>query len=140
MLTVAALCLVISVHDGDTMRVRCEHHTTPVVIRLAWIDAPELQQPWGKASRHALAALCLRTHAWVQPHNADKYGRTVATVSCRAADASARQVERGMAWVFHKYAPVDTPLAAMQQRAQNQRRGLWRDPAIEPAAWRHSRS
>ena len=93
------LCLVLSVHDGDTIRVHCEDDAAPVTrsIRVAYIDAPELAQPWGKASRNALAKMCLGKRATVAPITQDRYGRTVATVSCKGVDVSTRQVERGMA-------------------------------------------
>lgn len=43
---------VISVGDGDTIRVMQQDH--PITIRLACIDAPETSQPWGKAATKRL--------------------------------------------------------------------------------------
>jgi len=142
MLAAALLCLVVAVHDGDTLRAQCSDApgAAPVVInvRLAEVDAPEMAQPWGRASRDALRVLCLHKRATVAPVTLDRYGRTVARVTCKGVDASRRQVERGMAWVYVKYAAKDTPLLALQGRAQHYRRGLWRDgDAIDPAQWRH---
>ncbi len=134
--SVAALCWVLAVHDGDSLRVRCEG-AEPVAVRVAFVDAPELGQPWGRASGASLRRLCLHTQAWVVPQVVDRYGRTVATVQCRAKDASHHQVERGMAWVFTRYAPVGSPLFADEARARAARRGLWRDAnPVEPAQYR----
>lgn len=109
-----------------------------MVLRLAEVDAPEMNQPWGRASRDALRAMCLQKRATVTPVTLDRYGRTVAHVACKGVDASRRQVERGMAWVYVKYAPQDTPLLALQASAQHYRRGLWRDAQpVNPAQWRH---
>lgn len=33
----------------------------------------------------------------------DRYGRTVARVSCSGIDANTEQLRRGMAWVFTRY-------------------------------------
>lgn len=143
MLSAASLlCLVIAVHDGDTLRAQCDgvppDAPQTIVVRLAEVDAPEMNQPWGRASRDALRALCLGKRATITPVTLDRYGRTVAHVSCTGVDASRRQVERGFAWVYVKYAPRGTPLLALQGGAQHYRRGLWRDgDAINPAQWRH---
>lgn len=134
----AYLALVIAVHDGDTLRVRTAPEQQPASIRVAHIDAPELAQRWGRASGTSLRRLCLGTWAWVQPQTTDRYGRTVADVTCRAKDASHHQVERGMAWVFTRYEPADSPLYTTQARAQGARRGLWGDPSPTPPwTWRH---
>lgn len=138
-LAVAALCWVLAVHDGDTLRVRCGVDA-PVPVRVAYIDAPEQAQAWGRASGVSLRRLCLHTQAWVVPQAVDRYGRTVATVQCRAKDASHHQVERGMAWVFTRYTPAGSPLFADETRARAAQRGLWHDAApVEPAVWRGQR-
>ena len=47
--------LVVSVHDGDTLRARTRQGDL-LTIRIAGIDAPELGQPFGRESRVLLAA------------------------------------------------------------------------------------
>ncbi|HZA28403.1 MAG TPA: excalibur calcium-binding domain-containing protein [Gammaproteobacteria bacterium] len=52
-------------------------------------------------------------------------------------DVNAKQVKRGMAWVYRKYAH-DQVLFALEQEAKNNKRGLWADPhAIPPWEYRH---
>jgi endonuclease YncB( thermonuclease family) len=46
---------VVSCHDGDTCRV--ETGQGVIKIRLAEIDAPEIDQPYGTAARDALCAM-----------------------------------------------------------------------------------
>lgn len=139
-LAAAALCWVLSVSDGDTLRVRCAD-APPVVVRVALIDAPERAQPWGRVSGQSLRTLCLHTQAWVQPQARDRYGRTVALVTCRGKDASHHQVERGMAWAYVAHPGKDrarfAALLQDQERAVGARRGLWRDAEpVPPWVWR----
>lgn len=56
----------------------------------------------------------------------DRYGRTVAVVTCGGVEVNRAQVERGMAWVYPKY-NKDQSLPALQDTAREQRRGLWAD-------------
>ena len=78
-----------------------------IKVRLAEVDAPEHHQPFGTRSREHLAALCFKQSAEVRPVTAngglDKYGRTVAHVSCKGIDANAEQVRAGMAWAYPRY-------------------------------------
>ena len=71
-------CIVTTVHDGDTFRCRGD-----VRVRLLLVDAPELDQPNGPASRDALKALVKTGDTvWLEYDVArtDQYGRTLAYV------------------------------------------------------------
>ena len=127
-------CLVVGISDGDTLTARCEDQT--VKIRLAEIDAPEKAQPFGNRSKQHLSDLCFDVKAEVHPQTTDRYGRTVAHVSCDGVDASAEQVRSGMAWVYDKYVR-DKSLYTLQDEAVAAREGLWsaRDP-VPPWKWR----
>ena len=130
------LCLVVAITDGDTLKVRCDN-SRQKVIRLAEIDAPEKAQPFGDRSRQHLADLCFQKRAEVQPQARDRYGRTVARVTCEGKDADADQVRTGMAWAYTKYLK-DPTIKALEVDARGDHRGLWADAApIPPWAWRH---
>jgi len=138
MLTTLLLCTVIGISDGDTLTARCatEAGARTLAIRLAEIDSPERRQPYGWKSRQQLAALCFREAAHVRPASVDRYGRTVAHVTCRGADASAEQVRAGMAWVFDRYA-THASLYRLEADARQARRGLWSAPdPVAPWDWR----
>jgi hypothetical protein len=45
-----------------------------------------------------------QSHVNPKPQVKDQYGRTVARVTCNGVDANAEQVNRGMAWVYRRYA------------------------------------
>lgn len=129
---------VVHVQDGDTLTVLVERRQ--VKVRLASIDAPELGQPFGRRSRAELASMCAGRIADVVETGQDRYGRTLAEVTCGAVYANAEQVRRGMAWVYTQYAPPDSPLYALEAEARATGRGLWsdRDP-VAPWSWREAR-
>jgi endonuclease YncB( thermonuclease family) len=126
---------VVKVSDGDSLVVRVE--TKEVKVRLDSIDAPELRQPFGKQSQASLAQLCAARTARVLDRGLDRYGRTIGLIECDGVDANAEQVRRGMAWVFERYAPRNSPLYGLQGEARGSRRGLWADPhPTAPWQWR----
>lgn len=129
---------VVSVHDGDTLTLLLDRRQ--VKVRLAAIDAPELGQAFGHPSRAELARMCAGHPATVSAEGADRYGRTVGTVSCQGIDANANQVRTGMAWVYRQYAPAGSPLYQLETDARTARRGLWTDTdPVPPWEWRAAR-
>jgi micrococcal nuclease len=128
------ICLVVGISDGDTLTARCNDQT--LKIRLAEIDAPEKAQPFGARSKQSLSALCFQKQAEIRSQATDRYGRTVARVTCDGIDANTEQVRSGMAWVYDKYV-LDKSLSAVQGDAKAARRGLWSDAeAMPPWEWR----
>lgn len=107
LIAAAALCLSPQVHDGDSLRCGGER------IRIANIDAPELPgsskcrgkpPPWawcdaaaGFRARDALRAFLASGPVLVERLGIDPYGRTLAQVSVRGADAGAWLVALGLA-------------------------------------------
>lgn len=137
MLSLAVVCVVLSVHDGDTLTAVCDGARREV--RLMEIDAPELGQPYARASRRALSVLCAGAAAYVRAGQPDRYGRTLARVRCQGRDASLAQVEAGMAWAFTKYV-TDAAVPAAEARARAARRGLWKGAApVAPWVFRAER-
>lgn len=127
---------VVGVSDGDTITVLRGHEQ--VKIRLSDIDAPEKKQAFGDKSKQSLSNLCFGKAATLSEKGIDRYRRTLARVHCEGIDANADQVRRGMAWVYRKYAPKDSPLYAVESEAKAVRRGLWADAEpVPPWEWRH---
>ena len=110
------LCLVVGISDGDTLHARCGD-LPQITVRLAEIDAPEKAQPFGQASRQHLAGLCFRKRAEILPKTRDRYGRTVARVTCEGVDANAEQVRAGFAWAYTRYL-TDPTVRALEVEAQ----------------------
>jgi len=126
---------VIGIADGDTLTVL--HDRKLLRIRLADIDAPEKAQAFGQTSKQSLSDLCFGRDATYQSQTIDKYGRTVARVTCAGIDVNRVQVERGLAWVYAQY-NKDGSLPSMQAVARSSRKGLWADKApMPPWEFRH---
>jgi micrococcal nuclease len=115
---------VIRIADGDTLTLLVDRK--PVKIRLANIDAPEKAQAFGQRSKQSLSDLCWRKDATYETQDIDRYGRTVAVVTCGGVEVNRVQIERGMAHVYLKY-NRDPSLLRLQERAREGHVGLWRD-------------
>ncbi|HZW11693.1 MAG TPA: thermonuclease family protein [Noviherbaspirillum sp.] len=126
---------VIGIEDGDGITLLVDQK--PLQIRLANIDAPEKQQAYGQRSKQSLSDVCWGKDATYQAQTIDKYGRTVAVVTCDGIEANRAQVERGLAWVYERY-NLDRSLPALQGEARTARRGLWADKEpVPPWVFRH---
>ena len=141
--TIAALVLcfappfqavVVSVHDGDTITVRTDE---TIKIRINGIDAPELKQPFGQASKQAMSGLVYGKTVTVKPDKKDRYGRLLARVEIGGKDTSLTMVNLGMAHWYEAYAKHDTQLQSAQSKAKGAKTGIWSDPdTIAPWVFR----
>ena len=134
---------VTAVHDGDTITLQNESGQKK--IRLAGIDAPELNQPYGVESRRSLREEILDKQVQVETTKTDKYGRFIGKVLFDGKDMNFKQVQIGMAWTYRQYlkelSKVDKVLyleAEAQSKAVGA--GLWKvSNPVEPWIWRKSR-
>lgn len=125
---------VINIAKGDNMILVIDKQW--VRVRLAGIDAPETNQPFGTRSRQSLSELCFWQQVVVTPKGKDQYGRMLANVRCGDVDAGTEQVRRGLAWKYGRYVK-DPSLKPVQEEAKAAKRGLWADPyARPPWEWR----
>ena len=128
---------VVAVADGDTMTVLKD--LQQVKVRLTEIDAPEKKQAFGNRSKESLSDLCFGKTATLVEKGKDRYGRTLARVTCNGVDANAEQVKRGMAWVYDRYV-TDKSLYAVQDAARASHLGLWHDEhPVPPWEWRRDK-
>ena len=125
---------VITVLDGDTIQVL--RNGRPVKVRLAGIDAPEMEQEFGMASKQSLTGLVLHKQVRVNTQAVDDYGRLVAEVNVGGLNINQEQVRRGLAWDYSRF-HSNIILAAMENEAKAARRGLWAQSApTPPRQWR----
>jgi len=125
---------VVAIQDGDTLTVLVDRRQ--VKVRMVEIDAPEKAQAFGNRSKQSLSDLCFNKTTKLDDKGKDRYGRTLARVTCDGVDANAEQVKRGMAWVYDRYV-TDRGLYSFQDEAKAARRGLWVDAQpIPPWEWR----
>ncbi len=135
---------VVRVKDGDSLVVERYDVKRTSEIRLAGIDAPELDQPWGIQSRSGLRRIVLGKDVQVEVTDRDRYGRLVGKLWQGRAYVNAKMTLSGHAWAFDRYLP-DKEIRAGQEEAKRAGRGLWSLPEpdrIPPPSWRaqHPRS
>lgn len=124
---------VVGIISGDTLMIL--ENQRPVEIRLAYIDAPESGQPFGKESQASLTELCLGKGATYEKQSTDSSGRVTALVLCDGSEANRAQIKRGMAWVDPRSNP-DVSLPFLQEWIFVEKRGLWADPnPVPPWEW-----
>ncbi|MEO8037302.1 MAG: thermonuclease family protein [Betaproteobacteria bacterium] len=127
---------VTDIHDGDTITVRVRAKS--LTVRLMYIDAPELAQPWGRQSRRSLQELIRLEDVRIRTRGKDKYARTLGEVvrARDGLDVNLEQVRRGMAWSYTR-GTVRRAFDAEEQAARRKHDGLWHDPQpIRPSNWR----
>lgn len=127
---------VVAVVDGDTIKVLNQGKTEK--IRLAYIDAPEMGQPFGKNAKQALSDYIFDQAVNVKRYGKDRYGRTLAVIYLNQENINLKMVEEGFAWVYTRYTDDQIYFDA-QQIAETNQRGLWSLPAHEQVApwdWR----
>jgi endonuclease YncB( thermonuclease family) len=126
---------VVSVHDGDTFT-GINQANEQVKIRLDAVDAPELSQPYGQASRKALGDKIFGKTVTVITKKHDRYGRTIGHVLIDRRDVNLELLEEGAVWHYEQY-DHNKRLREAEASARAAKKGLWKDPnAIPPWEWR----
>lgn len=135
---------VVSITDGDTLTVLIEDNQQ-MKIRLAEIDTPEKDQPFGRKSKDVLSSLVFGKQVKVQKVDVDRYKRTVAHVflldpktSDILMNVNKTMVASGAAWVYREYSE-DQSILDLETLAREEKRGLWALPEAErmpPWEWR----
>jgi len=115
---------VTRVSDGDTLWVQPLPDGRFRKLRLDGIDAPEICQPGGVASRDALAARVLRQVVTVHERRRDDYGRALVKLQHAGDDVAAVMVRQGQAWSY-RWRHSDGPYAREEALARTQRQGLF---------------
>jgi endonuclease YncB( thermonuclease family) len=130
---------VVGITDGDTLTLLVGREQ--VRVRLAQIDAPELDQPYGKKAKAALSTLAFGKQARVEVVDIDRYGRTVGEVFVDGIDVNREMVRAGHAWAYTKYSHT-AEIIELEDSARAAKQGLWALPDNQrepPWIWRHSR-
>jgi endonuclease YncB( thermonuclease family) len=112
-----------------------------VIIRLAGIDAPELKQPFGIASRDKLRSMILNRRAKAKCHKIDRYKRQVCVVYFNGDDINLQMVRAGMAWHYKRYQNEQSRrnrwrYALTEKIARIEETGLWSGESVEPWVYR----
>jgi micrococcal nuclease len=133
----------VGVHDGDSCTLLVSG-STQITIRVAFLDAPELGQPFGYRAQQAMSNLLIGKNVAVRPHTIDRYGRLVGLVYVEGADAGLQMLRQGLAWCYARYLPeatadIQSSYRRAEAEAKEQQRGLWSDPSpVEPWLYRRA--
>lgn len=131
---------VVRVLDGDTITL-VPTGKRQIKVRLAEIDAPEPEQPYGTEAKQELSSLVLGKTISVKFQDTDRYAVIVGRVYVDTHDVNADMVRRGAAWVYSKYA-TDQGLYALEDQARKSKSGLWFLPEtvqVPPWEWRRGK-
>ena len=139
------LCEIVSgsVHDGDTVRVKCGDAIARV--RLACLDAPELKQQGGTESRDFLRNLIKTNGSDVAmiPLEQDRYGRTVAELilspgSVPEVSIQEELLKSGNARIYEQYnnCPNIDAFRLAEDVGKMGKKGVWGYDSEPPWEWR----
>ncbi|MDP3348452.1 MAG: thermonuclease family protein [Hydrogenophaga sp.] len=118
------------VFDGDTVWVKPLAGGRYRKLRLEGIDAPEICQSGGKASRDVLGQRVLNQVVEVRVRAQDDYGRGIARIVHQGDDVAAWMVSAGQAWSYRWRRSLG-PFAEEESLARARKRGLFKEPAPE---------
>jgi endonuclease YncB( thermonuclease family) len=90
---------VTSAHDGDIFT-GINKAYEQVKVRLDAVDAPELSQPYGQASRKALGDKIFGKTVMVLTKKDDQCGRTIGQVLVDKRDINLELLEEGAVWHY----------------------------------------
>lgn len=110
--------VVTRVIDGDTFV--AEQKT----YRIAEIDAPELNQNYGRQSKAYLSRMIEGKIVQIIPIATDKYQRTIVKVYRRDLYIAEQLVGTGNAWWYGKYSKSQR-IKVLQNYARLKKKGLW---------------
>lgn len=115
---------VTRVFDGDTLWVQPLPDGRYRKLRLDGLDAPEICQDGGAASRDALAARVLQRVVMVHERARDDYGRALVRLEHGGEDVGSVMVRQGMAWSY-RWRHSDGPYAREEALARDRKQGLF---------------
>jgi len=118
------------VSDGDTIWVAPEDGMAAKKLRLLGLDAPEICQTGGVASRDALQQALTGKRLRVSVNFQDQYGRGLARVSAEGQDVGALMVLSGQAWSSRWHGRLTT-YAKEEKQARAAHLGVFAGPTAE---------
>jgi len=124
------------VSDGDTLKAILSNGESEWV-RLAQIDAPEKNQPFGLESKALLKNLLdCPSPLQLKSIGRDKYKRIIGEIFCADESINRKMVLIGGAWVYREYA-THPAIVVEEKQAKAEKLGLWAAPnPIPPWIWR----
>lgn len=128
---------VVRILDGDTL-VIIGDDDIELTLRLAGIDAPEKDQPFGGEAKSFLEDLLTEQSISLEDVRKEKYGRLLAHAYLNSRWIDLEVIEHGMAWV---YPDADSRLLReAEATARSKKLGVWSSESPTPPwEWRQGR-
>jgi micrococcal nuclease len=137
--TLQCPCRVVEVIAGDTIYVVDAEHNSRKVW-LSGIDAPQLEQIYGKEARRNLDKLVLDQYVDLENLQSDRYGRITARLLKDNQDINLQQIKDGYAWYYREDINLPDSLKQLYSEAEllarRDTRGLWESKAVPPWEFR----
>lgn len=129
---------LVKVLDGDTVEVL--HNGKAERVRLAQIDSPEKNQPFGQAAKRYVLDVAALKIVTVEIETVDRYGRTVGEIYMpNGMNLNKHIVGVGYAWQYKRYSK-DPEYAVLEEDARAAKLGLWQDKTpVPPWEWRRGK-
>lgn len=130
---------VVAVLDGDTVIVL--HNNKQTKLRLAEIDCPEKNQPFGNKAKKFTSDRIFSMEVSYKVTDIDRYGRSVALIyyGKEKTNLNAELVASGMAWHYKQYSK-SKQLSFLESEARRKKIGLWSESnPVEPSKFRKSK-
>ena len=127
---------IVKVADGDSFSAVV--NGIPTACRLFGVDAPEMDQPFGRQAKAELALLALGKTLQGRIITIDCYYRLVVDVwAFSTIRLGILMLRAGMAWHTPRWSPDRLAFTHAQHAARMARKGLWIDPdPVPPWTWR----
>lgn len=128
---------VLRIVDGDTVYLKHNEYGK-IKVRLAEIDTPEKDQPYGKEAALALSKLISGKIVKLNKVTVDKYNRIVGIIYYKKTDINYYLVRNGFAWSYDRY-NRRKKIKDAENIARKEKIGLWSKqgaPPIPPWEWR----
>ena len=110
---------VLRCHDGDTCTVDTGQGV--LKIRLAEIDAPEIDQPYGIQAQRVICSMVCGRVVDIQPRGTS-YDRVVGLIRINGIDTSEAMVRAGAAWDYARY-DHDSVISGLEAQARGRASG-----------------
>lgn len=127
---------IIGVKDGDTVEILLDNKRQ--TVRLAHVDCPERNQPFGTKAKLFVSEFCFGKEVTVViAGKPDRNGRWIAEIFYKNQNLGKELVRNGLAWHFKRYSKNQN-YAELEIAARRKKIGLWQDKnAVEPWNWRN---
>ena len=127
---------VVGIKDGDTVVV-LDSLNNQITLRLAEIDCPEKNQPFGTKAKQFTSEEIYRKEIKYIVTDIDRYGRSIAMIYYdNGKYLSAQLLKNGLAWHYKRYSS-SVELSNYEEKSKMDKVGLWIDDnPTPPWDWR----